>query len=78
MNPSGELGRNERTTEAIRLYNAEGVKVAKSEGVEVNDLFATTEKWPASDYADYCHFNKAAAKRLGEIVAGRLAKVAGL
>ena len=37
-----------------------------------------TEKWPASDYADYCHFNKAAAKRLGEIVASRLAKVAGL
>lgn len=78
MNPNGELGRNVRTTEAIRLYNAEGVKVAKSEGVEVNDLFATTEKWPASDYADYCHFNEAAAKRLGEIVASRLAKVAGL
>ena len=78
MNPSGELGRNVRTTEAIRLYNAEGVKVAKSEGVEVNDLFAATEKWPASDYADYCHFKKAAAKRLGEIVASRLAKVAGL
>lgn len=38
----------------------------------------TTEKWPASDYADYCHFNEAAAKRLGEIVASCLAKVAGL
>ena len=78
MNPNGEMGRNARTTEAIRLYNAEGVKVAKSEGIEVNDLFAATENWPSSDYADYCHFNKAAAARLGKIVASRLAEVAGL
>ena len=78
MNPNGELGRNVRTTEAIRLYNAEGVKVAKSEGVEVNDLFAATEKWPASDYADYCHFNKEASMRLGGLVAARLASEAGI
>ena len=44
----------------------------------VNDLFAVVEKWPASDYKDYCHYNKAASKRLGEIVAERLAKETGL
>ncbi len=78
MNPSGEQGRNARTTESIMRYNEEAVNVARSEGVEVNDLFGAVEKWPASDYADYCHFNKAAAKRLGDIVARRLAVVAGL
>ena len=73
MNPTGKQGRNPRTTESIRMYNAAAVKVAKEEGVAVNDLFAITEKWPASDYADYCHFNKEAAKRLGCLVADRLA-----
>ena len=78
MNPNGVLGKNPRTTESIISYNAAGVKVAKSEGVEVNDLFAATESWPATDYADYCHFTKPAAKRLGEIVASRLAAIAGI
>lgn len=72
LNPGGTPGRNVRTTEEIRRYNAEAVKVAKSEGVEVNDLFAVAEKWPASDYSDYCHFSKPAAARLGNIVASRL------
>ena len=72
MNPGGTSGRNVRTTEEIRRYNAEAVKVAKSEGVEVNDLFAVAEKWPASDYSDYCHFSRPAAARLGNIVASRL------
>ena len=74
MNPSGKQGRNKRTTESIRAYNAAAVKVAREEGVAVNDLFAVVEKWPASDYKDYCHYNKAASKRLGSIVAERLAK----
>ena len=78
MNPNGVLGGNARTTESIARYNAEAVKVARSEGVEVNDLFAFTEKWPTSDYVDYCHFSKPAAKRLGEFVARRLAVLAGL
>ena len=78
MNPSGKQGRNVRTTESIRLYNAAAVKVAQEEGIAVNDLFAATEKWPASDFKDYCHFNKEASKRLGRIVADRLAKEAGL
>lgn len=73
MNPSGAQGRNPRTTESIRIYNAAAVKVAQEEGVSVNDLFAITEKWPASDYADYCHFTKEAAKRLGGLVANRIA-----
>ena len=78
MNPSGEQGRNTRTTEAIRAYNAAAVKVAQEEGVAVNDLFAATEKWPASHYKDYCHFNKEASRRLGRIVAERLAKESGV
>ena len=78
MNPSGKQGRNKRTTESIRAYNAAAVKVAREEGVAVNDLFAVVEKWPASDYKDYCHYNKAASKRLGGIVAERLAKETGL
>ncbi|MBQ2623715.1 MAG: SGNH/GDSL hydrolase family protein [Kiritimatiellae bacterium] len=78
MNPSGKQGRNKRTTESIRAYNAAAVKVAREEGVAVNDLFAVVEKWPASDYKDYCHYNKAASKRLGSIVAERLAKETGL
>lgn len=52
--------------------------VAREEGVAVNDLFAVVEKWPASDYKDYCHFNKEASKRLGCIVAERLVKEIGL
>lgn len=39
---------------------------------------AAAEQWSTADYADYCHFSKAAAKRLGEIVASRLAEVAGV
>jgi lysophospholipase L1-like esterase len=78
MNPSGKQGRNKRTTESIRAYNAAAVKVAREEGVAVNDLFALVEKWPASDYKDYCHYSKAASKRLGGIVAERLAKETGL
>ena len=78
MNPSGKQGRNRRTTESIRMYNAAAVKVAQEEGVAVNDLFAAVEKWPSSDYKDYCHFNKEASKRLGCVVAERIAKESGL
>ena len=78
MNPNGRLGRNARTTESIRRYNAAAVAIAQSEGIAVNDLFAITEKWPESEYVDYCHFNKEAAKRLGGFVAARLASEVGL
>lgn len=78
MNPNGTQGRNKRTTESIRLYNAAAVKVAKEEGIAVNDLFEVTKKWPSSDYKDYCHFNEEASKRLGHMVAERLAKESGL
>ena len=78
MNPNGNLGSNPRTTESIRRYNAAAVAVAQAEGVAVNDLFAITEKWPTSEYVDYCHFTKEAAKRLGGMVAARLASEAGL
>ena len=78
MNPNGKLGGNPRTTESIRRYNAAAVAVAQAEGVAVNDLFAITEKWSTAEYADYCHFTKPAAKRLGGIVADRLAAEAEL
>ena len=69
MNPSGTCGKNKRTTEEIRRYNAKAVEVARAEKVPVNDLFAFVEKWPSSDYADYAHFSKEANKRLGRHVA---------
>ena len=78
MNPSGLKGGNRRTTEEIRRYNAVGVEVAKAEDVLVNDLFALTEKWPATDWADYCHFNAAANVRLGKAVATFLMSAADL
>ena len=78
MNPSGAQGRNPRTTESIRMYNVAAVKVAQEEGAAVNDLFTITEKWPASDYADYAHFSKEASKRLGCLVANRLAIESGI
>lgn len=78
MNPSGVIGGNRRTTAEIRRYNAVGVEVAKAEGILVNDLFALTEKWPASNWADYCHFNAAANARLGKAVATFLMSAAGL
>ena len=77
MNPAGVTGGNPRTTEEIRRYNAAGVVAAKAEGAVVNDLFAATEHWPASDYADYCHFTPAANARLGRLVAERLLALAG-
>ena len=80
MNPDGtvKMGKNPRTTESIRLYNAAAVKVAQEEGVAVNDLFAIAEKWSSVHYTDYCHLNKHASKVLGRKVAERLAKEAGL
>ena len=69
MNPNGTCGKNKRTTEEIRRYNAKAVEVARAEKVPVNDLFAFVEKWPSSDYADYAHFSKEANKRLGRHVA---------
>lgn len=72
MNPAGVRGGNRRTTEEIRRYNAVGVAVAKEEGIAVNDLFAWTEMWPASDWADYCHFKPEPNVRLGKLVADNL------
>lgn len=78
VNPNGSRGRDMRTTESIRRYNAAAVKVATEEGVAVNDLFAITVKWDSGSYSDFCHFNKAASKRLGHIVAEKIAAEAGL
>jgi len=75
MNPSGVTGGNRRTTAEIRRYNAVGIEAAKAEGALVNDLFALTENWPASDWADYCHFNAAANARLGKAIASFLDEI---
>jgi len=72
MNPSGVSGGNHRTTEEIRRYNQVGVEAARSEGALVNDLYSYVADWPASDYADYCHFTKEANVRLGKMVGERL------
>ena len=74
MNPNGTVGKNFRTTDDIRRYNAKAKEVMASEGVVVNDLFAQTEHWPSSDFADYCHFTKTANGRLAKIVADFLRK----
>lgn len=73
-NPSGVVGKNLRTTDDIRRYNAKAVEVMALEGVAVNDLFAATENWPATDFADYCHFTESANRQLGKIVADFLRK----
>ena len=73
-NPSGAVGMNIRTTDDIRRYNAKAVEVMTAEGVVVNDLFAMTENWPKSDFADYCHFTAPANRRLGKLVADFLRK----
>ena len=78
MNPDGTRTKNHRTTKTMIRYNAKAVKVAQDEGAEVNDLFEATKEWPATDYRDYAHFTEDASRRLGEIVARRLAAVAGL
>ena len=80
MNPDGKIkmGKNPRTTESIRIYNAAAVKVAQEEGVVVNDLFALAQKWSSVHYTDYCHFGKMASKVLGRKVAEKLANVASL
>ena len=73
-NPSGVVGKNIRTTDDIRRYNAKATEVMTAEGVPVNDLFAATENWPSADFADYCHFTEAANRRLGKLVADFLRK----
>ncbi len=77
MNPDGSMGRNRRTTAELRRYNDAAVRVARAEGVQINDLFALTESWPTAEYADYCHFTAEAAERLGSVVAERLEYLAG-
>ena len=74
MNPNGVVGRNIRTTDDIRRYNAKAKEVMAAEKVVVNDLFAATENWPSADFADYCHFTKEANRRLGKLVADFLRK----
>lgn len=68
MNPNPEKIDN-RTTEEIRRYNREGVLAAEEYGVEVDDLFALTENWDESMFADACHFTEEGSRILGETVA---------
>lgn len=68
MNPNGTCGKNVRTTAEIRRYNEMAVTVVKEEGALVNDLFAVAERWPSSDYVDYCHYGIEARERLGRYV----------
>jgi len=72
MNPNGENSVNFRTTQEIMVYNAAGVQAARDCGAEVNDLFACTQDWPASCYADYCHFTPESFEKLGRYTAEHL------
>ncbi len=69
MNPNGENSVNERTTQQIEVYNAEGAAEAEACGVPVNDLFAYMRDWPAESYADYCHLTPECFEALGGYVA---------
>ena len=65
----GKVAVARRTTEEIVRYNAAAVAVAKEEGIAVNDLFAVAKDWPATEFADYCHFKAPANEKLGKAVA---------
>lgn len=75
MNPSGLQGGNPRTTEEIKAYNCEGKKAAEANGLLIADLFAETENWDESAYADYCHFTPDGFDKLGDIVTENLKKL---
>ena len=70
MNPEDPVGvsMNPRSTEEISRYNAAAIKVAKEEGVYINDLNNFCKNWGAECYADYCHYTKEAYKLIAEEV----------
>ncbi len=70
MNPNGQIGVNPRTTAEIQAYNKAAIETLEGTDTEIADLFAITENWDESQYADYCHFTEAGFQNLGKIVAG--------
>ena len=72
MNPDGSLGVNPRSNQDIDRYNEISVKVAKENGVIINDLNVLTRDWGSEKYRDYCHYTKEAFETLGKSVAQNL------
>lgn len=72
MNPDGQQGGNTRTTEEIARYNEIAKAAVQENAIPVNDLFAATQDWDSSCYADYCHFTAEANETLGKAVANAL------
>ena len=68
MNPEASVGAgsNPRSTEEIARYNAAAVKVAKEEGIYVNDLNSFCKDWGGECYADYCHYTNESYKLIAE------------
>lgn len=58
MNPNGSIGRNPRTNEEIREYNAAATKVARSKKIPVLDVFDLMKDKDESYFVDYAHFSK--------------------
>ena len=77
VNPNEELAknRNPRDNETIDRYNAIAVRIAKENGIAVNDLNAFTRTWDSDCFKDHCHFVPDACERLGEEVARRLTEL---
>lgn len=74
MNPDGSIGVNPRTTQEIIRYNKAAAETCAECGVQVNDLFAYTEKWDSSCFRDYCHLTPEHFAVLGRHVAACLRK----
>ncbi len=65
MNPNGKMGVNPRSTEEIKIYNAEAKRVLTPLGVKINDLFGITKDLGEEAYTDYCHFTDEIFRLLG-------------
>ena len=74
MNPDGIIGRNPRTNEEVKAYNAAACRAVQKEGVPVCDIFAFTETLSGADFVDHCHPTKEAFASLGKYVAAYLRK----
>ncbi|MBR3994774.1 MAG: SGNH/GDSL hydrolase family protein [Clostridia bacterium] len=75
MSPDNVVSPNPRDNRIIDTYNEIAVKVAKENGVFINDLNKVTRNWGTECYQDYCHFTEEAATLLGKAVAAGIRKI---
>lgn len=64
--------RNPRYRADIVRYNEAGKKVAREEGILIDDIFYFCEDWPTELYKDMCHFTEEGFAKMGRRVADYL------